>query len=159
MTDDATVTLNVIADSNPTTNNNPDAGNDLAAVITGQIATTNLLDNDTDTNGDTLTITAVDGIDPSTGPITIVDLATGDVQGVLEVDPVTGVATFTSEPGFVGTVQLPYSIDDGNGGTDNATMTFLIADPAPDAEDDINATEIDMPVNGCLLYTSPSPRD
>ena len=72
-------------------------------------------------------------------------------QGILEVDPVTGEATFTPEPGFVGTVQVPYTIDDGNGGTDTATMTFVIIDPAPVAEDDINATEVDIPVSGNVL--------
>ena len=108
-TDQATATLNVSADSNPATNNSPDAGNDLAASVAGQIATTNLLANDTDANGDTLTVATVDGIDPSAGPITIIDLATGATQGTLEVDPVTGEAAFTPVPGFTGTVQLPYT--------------------------------------------------
>ena len=72
-------------------------------------------------------------------------------QGILEVDPVTGEATFTPEPGFVGTVQVPYTIDDGNGGTDTATMAFVIIDPAPVADDDINATEVDVPVSGNVL--------
>ena len=127
-TDTATVTLNVTAESNPGVNDKPAAGDDLAAAVTGQIAITNLLTNDTDPNGDTVTITEVSGIDPSTGPITVVDLVTGVTQGVLVVDPVTGDATFTPTPGFVGTVQLPYTIDDGMGGTDTATMTFLITD-------------------------------
>ena len=185
-TDDATVTLNVIADPDPTANDEPNAGDDLASAIAGTPATANLLANDTDPNGDVLTITDVGGTDPSTGLITIVDPITGVTQGTLVVDPVTGEATFTPEPGFVGTVQLPYTIDDGDGGTDTATMTFLIVDPAPVAEDDINATETDTAVSGnvltndsdanpadvlsivdpatgsaatCLLYTSPSPRD
>ena len=118
--------MNVAADPNPTENDDPEAGNDLASALAGQIATANLLDNDTDPNSDPLTITDVDGNDPSAGLITIVDPVTGDPLGTLEVDPVTGEATFTPEPGFTGTVQVPYTIDDGN---------------------------------GCLLYTSPSPRD
>ena len=51
----------------------------------------------------------------------------------------------------MGTVQVPYTIDDGNGGTDTATMTFVIIDPAPVAEDDINATEVDTAVTGNVL--------
>ena len=137
------MTLNVIADPDPNTNNEPNAGDDLASAIAGTPATANLLANDTDPNGNTLTITDVGGTDPSTGPITIVDPVTGETQGTLDVDPVTGEATFTPEPGFVGAVQVPYTINDGSGGTDTATLTFLIVDTAPIAEDDI-----------CLLYTS-----
>ena len=125
-TDTAVVTLNVAADPDPTENDGPEAGNDLASAIAGQPATANLLANDTDPNGDSVTITEVDGIDPSTGPITIVDLVTGVAQGVLVVDPVTGDATFTPTPGFVGTVQLPYTIDDGIGGT-----CLLYTSPSP----------------------------
>ena len=51
----------------------------------------------------------------------------------------------------MGTVQVPYTIDDGNGGTDTATMTFVIIDPAPVAVDDINATETDTAVSGNVL--------
>ena len=145
------MTLNVIADPDPNANDDPYAGDDLASALAGQTATVSLLDNDIDPNADPLIITDVDGNDPSSGPITITDSVTGDTQGVLEVDPVTGVATFTPEPGFVGTVQVPYTIDDGNGGTDTATITFLITDPAPVAEDDINATEVDASVTGNVL--------
>ena len=98
------MTLNVVVDPDPNANDNPVAGEDLASAIAGQVATANLLSNDTDPNDDPLTITDVDGNDPSAGPITIVDPVTGDMQGVLEVDPVTGDAVFTPEPGFVGTV-------------------------------------------------------
>ena len=125
-TDVAVVTLQVAADSNPNDNNDPVAGEDLVSAITGQIVTTNVLTNDTDSNGDLITVSEVNGNDPSAGPITIVDPAAGATQGTLEVDPATGEATFTPEPGFVGTVQVPYTIDDGNGGTDTATMTLSL---------------------------------
>ena len=151
VTDSATVTLDISADSDPTENNAPEAGNDLASAIAGQPATANLLDNDIDSNGDPVTITDVDGNDPSAGLITIVDPVSGDTQGTLLVDSVTGAATFTPEPGFVGTVQVPYTIDDGNGDTDTSTMTFVIIDPAPVADDDINATEFNVPVAGNVL--------
>ena len=103
----------------------------------GTPATTNLLANDTDPNGDPVTIADVDGIDPTTGPITITDPVTGNPAGTLTVDPITGEAVFTPEPGFTGTVQVPYSIDDGNGGTNTGTLTLQITDPAPVAEDGI----------------------
>ena len=46
---------------------------------------------------------------------------------------------------------MPYSIDDGNGGTDTATLTLQIIDPTPVAEDDINATEPGTSVSGDVL--------
>ena len=55
-TDDATVTLNVIADPDPTANDEPNATDDLASAVAGTPATANLLANDTDPNGDVLTI-------------------------------------------------------------------------------------------------------
>ena len=155
------MTLTVTADPDPTTNDGPAAGDDLASAITGQVATANLLANDTDPNGDPITITQVNGTDLTTGPIAIVDPVTGVTQGTLEVDPITGEATFTPEPGFVGTVQVPYTIDDGNGDTDTATMTFLIVDPSPVAVNDTNATEAGAPVTGSVLTndTDANPTD
>ena len=149
--DSASVTLNVVADSNPSENNDPQANNDLVSVPVGESATTNLLDNDTDLNGDPLTITQVDGVDPSVGPISIVDPITGEPAGSLVVDAITGEATFTPEPGYTGTVQLPYTIDDGAGGTDAGTLTFQINDTSPTAEDDTNITEAELPVTGNVL--------
>ena len=92
VTDDATVTLNIAADPDPNSNDMPAAGDDLAAAIAGQPATANLLGNDVDPNGDAITITQVNGTDPSTGPITMVDPVAGVTQGTLEVDPITGEA-------------------------------------------------------------------
>ena len=106
--------------------------------------------NDTDPNGETPTITDVNGEDPTMGPIEILD-ENGDLAGTLEVDPITGETTFTPEPDFVGTVQVPYTIDDGMGGTDTATATFQVLDPVPEANDDINSTETDTPVSGNVL--------
>ena len=150
-TDDAVVTLNVIADPDPNTNDKPQASNDLASALAGQPATANLLANDTDPNGDPLTITVVGESDPAAGPITIVDPLTGATQGTLEVNPITGETTFTPAPGFVGTVQLPYTIEDSNGATDTGTVTFLIFDPAPVAVNDIHITEMNTAVVGDVL--------
>ena len=153
-TDTATVTLNIDADSDPDANDDPEAGDDLAISPAGEPATTNLLDNDTDPNDPTgmnpPTITDVNGEDPTMGPIDILD-ENGDLAGTLEVDPVTGETTFTPEPDFVGTVQVPYTIEDGMGGTDTATLTLQVTDPAPEAQDDINSTELDVPVSGNVL--------
>ena len=141
-TDNATVTLNVVADPDPSENDDPHANDDLVIVPVGTPATSNLLNNDIDPNGDPLTITQVNGVDPSVGPISIVDPITGAPAGSLVVDPVTGEATFTPEPGYTGTVQIPYTIDGGAGGTDTGTLTLQITDTSPTAEDDLSLIHI-----------------
>jgi len=160
-TDTATVTLNVAPDPDPLANDPPEAGDDLITSTVGEPASGNMLDNDTDPNSDPLTITVVDGQDPAAGPITLTDPVTGAIQGVLDIDPNTGEVTFTPEPDFVGAVEVPYTIDDGNGGTDTATLTLTVFDEGPDAEDDINATDIDTPVSGNVLLndTDSNPND
>ena len=147
-TDTATVTIDVEADPDPAANDQPEAGDDLITSTVGDPATGNMLDNDTDPNSDPLTITEVDGQDPAAGPITLTDPVTAAPLGVLDVDPTTGEVTFTPEPAFVGTIEFPYTIDDGNGGTDDASLTITVFDEGPEATDDINATEIDTPVSG-----------
>ena len=175
--DTASVTLNVVADPDPDSNNDPFAGNDLLIASVDQPATGNLLDNDTDPNSDPLVIADINGQDPSSGPITITDPITGDPAGTVEVDPVTGEMTFTPEPGFTGTVQVPYTIDDGSGGQGSSSVTIAITDTDPVVVDDTANTDAGVPTSGnvlangsdenpldtltilCLLYTSPSPRD
>ena len=73
---------------------------------------------------------------------------------------------FDPAPHFTGEVPIDYTISDGNGGTDDATLTITIE---PDngnvtyANDDANTGNQGDPQAGnivtCLLYTSPSPRD
>ena len=149
--DQATVTLTVIADSDPAANDDPQANDDVAVSPVGEPATVNVLTNDIDPNGDPVTVTEVDGIDPSTGPITVNDPVTGNPAGILVVDPTTGEATFTPEPGFTGTVQLPYTVDDSSGGSDTGTLIFQITDTSPVAEDDSNVTDFEVPVTGNVL--------
>ena len=151
LVDTATVTLNVVADPDPTQNDDPQANDDLVSVPVGTPANTNLLENDIDPNSNPLTVTQVNGVDPSSGPINIIDPITGDPAGTLVVHPITGEATFIPEPGYTGTIQVPYTIDDGSGGTDTGTMTFQITDPSPTAEDDVNITETEVSVSGNVL--------
>ena len=102
-------------------------------------------------NGDPLTISEVNGVDPSTGPIAIVDPVTGNPLGILVVDVTTGEATFTPWPGFTGTVQVPYTIVDDQGGSDTGTLIFQFTDTSPVAEDDSNVTDFEVPVTGNVL--------
>ena len=85
----------------------------------------------------------------------------GNPAGTVTVNPVTGVTTFTPITGFIGTVQIPYTIEDGMGGSDTATLTVRIFDGPPVAEDDTNQTSIDTDVSGNVLIndSDPNPND
>ncbi|HWJ81682.1 MAG TPA: Ig-like domain-containing protein [Nocardioides sp.] len=94
--------------------------------------------NDTDADGDPLTVTAVSGAVGGT-----VALAGGTI-------------TFTPDPDHCGTGSFDYTVSDGNGGEDTATVTVDIAcvDDAPQAVDDTKtvaedsgATAVDVLAN------------
>ena len=85
--------------------------------------TINVLANDTDLDGDTLTVTGV--TDGANGTVTI-------------DDPLTGEVTYTPDPDFDGPEDsFTYTISDGTG-TDTATVTVTVnpLNDAPDAVDD-----------------------
>ena len=159
-TDDATVTLTVTPPSDPSENQDPSAGDDTLIGTKNDPIEANLLDNDTDPEGDTPVITDVAGQDPTVGPIEITDPITGDVVGELTVDPTTGETVFTPEDDFVGTVQVPYTITDPvTGEEDTATITLGVFDPTPEAVDDINGTSINTPTQGNVLTNDSSDPD
>ena len=81
--------------------------------------TIDVLANDTDADGDTLSVVAVDGRTVSQGvPI----LVTGG-SVVLNAD---GTLTFTPAPDFNGTASFSYTASDGEGETDDATFDLLV---------------------------------
>ncbi|WP_420325099.1 Hint domain-containing protein [Mameliella sp.] len=92
-------------------NQDPDAVDDSATTIGGTPVDVALLANDTDPDGDILTVT---GITPA---------ANG--SAVLNGD---GTVTYTPDAGFVGDDTISYSISDGNGGSDTGVVTFTVAD-------------------------------
>jgi len=135
-TDTATVTLtiNPINDP-PVANNDPDAIND--GFVTDEDTSLNigqnlLLGNDTDADGDTLSITAF----------------TQPANGTLVQNP-NGSFTYTPDADFNGTDPFQYTITDGNGGFDTATVTLTVTpvNDAPVANDDSGTTDEDTSVN------------
>jgi hypothetical protein len=90
------------------------AGADSASTVSPNPVTINLLANDTDANGDTLSVTA--NTAPANGTVT----RTG------------GSATYTPAAGFSGTNSFTYTLSDGKGGTATGTATVSVsAAPAP----------------------------
>jgi hypothetical protein len=113
--DTATVCLTI-----PKDNTAPNAVNDS---VTGQedhafvINMATLLANDTDANGDKLTVTSVQA----------------GVHGAVAI--VSGQVVFTPDANYNGPASFTYTISDGNGGVDTATVNLNInsVNDAPDA--------------------------
>ncbi len=118
-----------------TSTNAPDAVDDTQSTnedtpIT--LAKANIVDpNDTDLDGDTLTITGVSN--PVNGTV------------VLNTD---GTVTFTPTSNFNGNATFDYTISDPSGLTDTATVTVAVGavNDAPDAVDDTQSTNEDTPI-------------
>ena len=117
--DTATVTVQVGNVNDP-----PVAVDDTATVLEDAAATTiNVLTNDTDADGDTLTVTAV-GATNHGGTVAIAT----DGKSVL----------YTPFANFNGTETFTYTVSDGNGGSDTATVTVTVSpvnDVPPSAPD------------------------
>lgn len=110
------------------TNTAPDAIADSYTVNAGDTLTVStgngVVANDVDGNGDALSVSLIQGV--TYGTLT------------LSAD---GSFTYTPEAGFSGTDSFIYSLSDGKGGTDTATVTLTVepvttSDPPPDEEPD-----------------------
>lgn len=116
-TDTATVTIDVIPVNDP-----PVANDDLGHSVDGRPVTLQILNNDSDLDGDTLTVRTIAGI--TVVPGSTVPVPSGRVT--LNAD---GTLTFTPTPGAQGIIMFPYEISDGHGGTATANVTITV-DPA-----------------------------
>ncbi len=146
------VTINGANDTPIATDDAIAVGED--AAVNGGVFTDNGAGHDADADGDTLTVSAVNGTDVNVGnQITLGSgaLLTVNADGTFAYDPngqyeALGV-------GESATDSFTYTIDDGNGGTDTATVTLTItgANDAPVAQDDAFATSEDAGVSGAVL--------
>ncbi|WP_036181731.1 VCBS domain-containing protein [Marinomonas sp. MED121] len=121
-TDTTTLTITVTG-----TNDAPVAVADVGSVTLGSAITLDVLSNDTDVEGDSLTITAA---------------SVSAEQGVVEI--VDNELVFTPADGFTGTASITYTVSDGNGGFDTAEVSVGVNSVTVDAitsDDVINATE------------------
>ncbi|WP_422049410.1 Ig-like domain-containing protein [Shimia sp.] len=107
-TDTATVTISVTG-----VNDAPVAADDSASTGAAAAIDIAVRDNDSDVEGDTLTISEV-----------------GDAaNGTTEINS-DGTIRYTPNDGFSGSDSFTYTIDDGNGGTDTATVTVTVQPPS-----------------------------
>ena len=98
------------------TNNAPVAVADTATTIKNTAVTiSNVLLNDTDADGDTLSVSTADTASTKVGTV---------------VNHNDGTFTFTPKTGYIGTDTFTYTVSDGNGGSDIGTVTITITKPA-----------------------------
>ena len=124
--DTATVSITVTA-----INDDPLAVDDAVTTPEDTSVTVNVLANDTDVDGDTLTVAAVST--PAHGSVVI----NGD-----------NTVTYTPDTDYFGPDGFSYTVDDGQGGADTATVTISVTpvNDAPVAGIDATATDEDTPV-------------
>jgi len=125
-TDTATVSVTVTS-----VNNAPDAADDEATTAEDTAVTIPVLANDTDDDGDTLSVTSTS--------------IPGHGSATINADK---TITYTPAANYHGSDTFTYTISDGNGGTDTATVSVTITsvNDVPDAADDEATTAEDTAV-------------
>ena len=106
----------------------PNAVDDTITTDEGQAGSVNVLSNDTDPNGDALSVTT---LSPTATHGTVACAA-------------TGLCTYTPDAGFHGTDSFAYSISDGQGGSANANVSVTVNEvnqPPVAVDDDLTAQE------------------
>ena len=131
-TDTTTVTVAPVNDA-------PVAADDSVTTSPNTAATFDVLGNDSDPDGDTLTVSSV--TDGDNGTVTI----NGD-----------GTLTYTPDADFNGTDTFNYTVSDGNGGTATATVSVTVND-APVAVEEAVATAVDSSVKISVLANDTDP--
>ncbi len=130
-TDTANVILSVTA-----VNDAPAAADDSATTNEDISFTIIVLSNDADADGDTLTVASL----------------TQPANGSVVVNP-SGTVTYTPVSNFNGSDSFSYTVADGQGGTDSATVTLSVTalNDAPTAADDSASTNEDISVTIIVL--------
>ncbi len=120
------------AGGTPPANDPPVAADDSAATDEDMGVVIDVLANDSDPDGDSLKAS----------------IATGPAHGALIANP-DGTFTYTPEADFNGVDSFTYSVSDGKGGSDTASVTVTVApvNDAPVAADDQANTQEDTPVS------------
>ena len=147
-----TVTINGVNDT-PVANQDQETTNEDTVL---NVAASGVLTNDTDVDGDVLTVTEVNGNAAAVG--NSIALTSGaslkfNSDGSYSYDPTTSPAIQALAVGEMFNDTFTYTIDDGNGGTDIAKVTIEVSgvNDAPVAVDDAGSTNEDTTVTGNVL--------
>ncbi|MGQ4646911.1 Ig-like domain-containing protein [Lyngbya aestuarii] len=130
-----TASLEIVDNDVDLENNPPTAEND--SIITDQNTPVNIsvLDNDTDIDGDALTITIATST--NNGTVVVNDNGTA-------IDPNDDFVIYTPNQDYIGSDSFTYSVNDGKGGTATATVSIGVNTPVnnlPQAQDDSVTTK------------------
>ena len=129
-------------------NHAPDAMDDAAKTCADEAKTVDVLANDSDSDGDTLTITSVGGKAIAEGGSVNVDGVTISlVSGKLVIDGSAAHADL--EIGQSVTASYGYTVSDGNGGTDSATLDMTFCG----ATNTLETIAASLPEGGTLLVS------
>ncbi|MHC4326610.1 MAG: S8 family serine peptidase, partial [Planctomycetota bacterium] len=123
-------------------NNSPVANDDADTTQEGTPVIIDVLANDSDVDGDPLTVTAV----------------TEPANGTASINP-DNTVTYTPDGGFTGDDTFTYTVEDDSGGTDSAQVNVTVTptnDP-PDALDDSDTTDEDTLVTIDVLSNDSDP--
>ena len=117
------------------TNGAPTPAPDTAVTDEDVPVTIDVLGNDSDPDGDPLTVTGA-----------------SSPNGSVTVNP-DGTLTYTPNPDFNGTDTITYTVTDGQGGTATSTVTVTVnpVNDAPEAVDDTATTPFNTPVTIAVL--------
>ncbi len=135
----------------------PVAGNDINVTNADTLVSGNVLVNDSDPDGDLLTVTAVNGT-AVVGPTTITTFA----GGTLTIQP-DGSYDYTPAAGFTGEDSIKYVVTDANGNLSPATLSIEVRDSTtgentpPIASNDETLTFVNQSVTGSLLANDGDP--
>jgi lysophospholipase L1-like esterase/ribosomal protein L27 len=136
-----TVTVNSGSEPPPPVNTDPVANNDALSTPENSAVVIDVLANDTDSDGDSLTVAAFDAVSANGGSVS--------------QNP-DGTLTYTPSNGYIGTDTFNYTISDGQGGNATGMVTVTVeAPPAPTA-DPIRLETEDMLLGGAYQIESGS---
>ena len=161
-----TAYLVITVDPLPTTGINSVIANDDENISYGSAVSNNLFVNDRDPQGDAFTVTNITGGTVGT-PFTVagVDLNGFAVAnaGTLVVNA-NGSYTYTPAAGFMGSINVPYTITDALGAKSTAVLHINVdrdpngpANDPPFAGDDFGYTTVNKPVSGSFTNNDSDP--
>ncbi len=141
--DEATLIITVLPGNKP-----PVAQDDVNNTIVDIPVSGNVIPNDTDPDGDPLTVKTIPVSTPDNGSV------------VLNPD---GSYTYTPDPGFIGTDTFEYEVCDSKGDCDQAVVTIDVIGPDPSgnnppiATNDATTTPINTPIDIVILANDTEP--
>jgi len=141
--DEATLYITVFPGNNP-----PVAQDDVNNTIVDTPVTGNVIPNDSDPDGDPLTVITT----PVSGPN----------NGTVVINP-DGTYTYTPDPGFIGTDTFEYEVCDSKGDCDQAIVTIDVigidinGNNPPIATNDATTTPVNTPIDIVILSNDSEP--